>query len=105
MTPLIVLVTAASAEEAARIGRALVEQNLAACANIVPGITSIYRWKGKIEEGAEHLLLIKSSRELWDPLQTAIKALHRYECPEIVAVEPAAISADYAAWWAASIPL
>jgi len=103
MTPILVLVTASSADEAAKIGRALVEQRLAACANIVPGVTSIYRWQGKIEEAAEHLLLIKSSRENWETLQMAIKSLHSYECPEIVAIEPGAISPAYAAWWRESL--
>lgn len=103
MTPALVLVTASSAEEAARIGRAVVEQGLAACANIVPGITSIYRWQGKVEEASEHLLLLKSSRENWEALQAAIQELHSYECPEIVAIEPNAISPAYAAWWRESL--
>jgi len=103
MTPVLVLVTASSAEEAAKIGRGLVEQGLAACANIIPGVTSIYRWKGKVEEAGEYLLLLKSSRENWEALQVAIKGLHSYECPEIVAIEPSAISPDYAAWWRESL--
>ena len=103
MTPVLVLVTASSAEEAAKIGRALVEQGLAACANIIPGVTSIYRWQGKVEEAGEYLLLLKSSREQWEALQAVIQGLHSYECPDIVAVAPEAITPAYAAWWRESV--
>jgi periplasmic divalent cation tolerance protein len=103
MEPLLVLVTASNADEAARIGRAAVEARLAACANIIPGIRSIYRWEGKVEEGDECLIVLKSSREKWEALQALVRAAHSYACPEIVAVPPEAMSADYAAWWGESL--
>ncbi len=88
MTPILVLVTVPDAETGKRIVRALVEKRLAACGNLVPGLTSIYRWEGQVEEASECLLLVKSSREKWEPLQAEVAALHPYDCPEIVAVSP-----------------
>lgn len=73
-------------EDARRIARQLVEQQLAACVNIVPGATSIYKWKGAIEEAAELLLIIKTSRPLFETLRTELTKIHPYEVPEIVAV-------------------
>ena len=73
-------------EDARRIARHLVEQQLAACVNIVPGATSIYTWKGAIEEAPELLLVIKSSRSLFDVLRTELTKIHPYEVPEILAV-------------------
>jgi len=99
MTPLLVLVTVPDAETGRKIGRGLVEARLAACVNLTGGLTSIYRWEGKIEEAGECLLMIKSSREQWEPLQAALRAAHPYACPEIVALRPEEVSADYARWW------
>lgn len=80
-----VYVTAADAEEARRIGRALVEENLAACINILPGHTAIYRWEGKLEEGAECAFLAKTTVERFDALRARVRALHSYDLPCIVA--------------------
>ena len=99
MTPILILVTVPDVETGKAIARSLVEKELAACGNLVPGVTSIYRWQGKIEEASEQLLILKSSREHWDALQAEIQKLHPYDCPEIVAVTPDAISPAYAAWW------
>ncbi|MDE1171108.1 MAG: divalent-cation tolerance protein CutA [Verrucomicrobium sp.] len=99
MTPIVVHVTVPDAVLGAAIGRALVEESLAACASIVPGITSIYRWQGEIQQAAEHLLVIKSAQELWEPLQEAIRARHPYEVPEIVAFKAEGAWEGYAAWW------
>ncbi|HEU0012438.1 MAG TPA: divalent-cation tolerance protein CutA [Longimicrobium sp.] len=78
------LSTAPDAETAARIARALVQERLVACANLVPGLTSVYRWEGAVEEAAEVLLLMKTRRELVGPLKERIAALHPYQVPELV---------------------
>ena len=83
----VVFVTCGSAAEAKRIARAVVEARLAACVNILPGaVTSIYRWKGKVETGTERLLLIKTSRKRLARLQAAVERLHSYDVPEFVAL-------------------
>lgn len=94
----IVLVTAGSEEEAAGIGRALVEEKLAACANIVPSIRSIYRWKGEIHDEQECLLIIKTRSPLFAPLKDRVRALHSYETPEIIAFPVEQGLPDYIAW-------
>jgi periplasmic divalent cation tolerance protein len=76
--------TVARAEDAQRIARALVERQAAACVNIVPGLTSVYRWKGKIETEGEHLLVIKTRRERVPALKAALASVHPYEVPELV---------------------
>ena len=95
----LVLVTCASAAEAKRIARAIVKARLAACVNIFPGaVTSIYRWKGKVESAREHLLLIKTSRKGLAKLQAAVERLHSYDVPEFIALPIAAGSRAYLAW-------
>jgi periplasmic divalent cation tolerance protein len=95
----VVLVTCANAAEARRIARAVVEMRLAACVNILPGaVTSIYRWKGKVESAREKLLLIKTSRKRLAKLQAAVERLHSYDVPEFIALPIAAGSHAYMAW-------
>jgi periplasmic divalent cation tolerance protein len=95
----LVLVTCASAAEARRIAHAIVEARLAACVNIFPGaVTSIYRWKGKVESARERLLLIKTSRKRLAKLQAAIERLHSYDVPEFVALPIASGSRAYLTW-------
>ena len=94
----VVLVTAGSAEEAARIGRALVEARLAACANVVGPIQSIYRWKGAVEEAAEHLLLVKARAADVPALEAEVRARHSYEVPEVLALPVRGGSSAYLAW-------
>lgn len=98
---LVVLVTAPSAEKAAEIARVLVGERLAACGNVVPGVRSIYRWEGKIEDEPEALLLLKTTRARFDALRARVLALHPYQVPEIVALPVEAGSAPYLAWIAA----
>jgi periplasmic divalent cation tolerance protein len=98
-TPRLVLVTASSVEEARTLARVILEARLAACVNLVPGVESHYWWQGRLESGAEILLLIKSSAEQFDALTALVKANHSYACPEVVALDPGAISPDYLAWW------
>jgi periplasmic divalent cation tolerance protein len=95
---LVVLSTVASAEDAERIGRALVERRLAACVNVVPGLVSLYRWKDKLERDEERLLLIKTRRELFPALREALVGLHPYEVPEVLALPIEDGHAPYLAW-------
>ena len=94
----IVFVTAGSEEQAATIGRTLVNERLAACANIVPHIRSIYRWKGQIYDEQEFLVIIKTRTELFDLLQERVKALHSYEVPEIVSFTVSSGLQEYLEW-------
>jgi len=83
---LVILVTAVNQEEARKIGKGMVNAKLAACANIIPGIQSIYRWKGKVVKAQEVLIILKSTRLRYRALEKAIKAMHTYETPEIIAL-------------------
>jgi periplasmic divalent cation tolerance protein len=94
----VVFVTTANEENAAAIGRALVEERLAACANLVGPIRSIYRWRDAVEEASEHLLLIKTRASLFPALQARVKQLHPYEVPEIVAADIRQGSRQYLDW-------
>ena len=98
MRSLMVEITAPSPEEAEHIGRALVEEGLASCANLLPGIRSIYRWKGRIEEASETMLLVKTTEPSLDRLTRRVRALHSYECPCIAAFEIVGGNPDYLAW-------
>ncbi len=82
----IVFSTCASREEGKRIARGLVEERLAACVNIIDGIVSIYRWQGKVHEGDEVMLVVKSRRDLLGRLQERLASLHSYEVPEAIAI-------------------
>src|SRR6266852_1565467 len=83
---IVVLSTASSADEAEKIARKLVEDRLAACVNLVPGMRSFYRWKGTVEDSPECLLIIKSSRDRFEALGTALEKMHSYEVPEVIAL-------------------
>ncbi len=98
-----VYVTAADAEEARRIGRALVEENLAACVNVLPGHIAIYRWEGKLEEGAECAFLAKTTAGRFDALRARVRALHSYDLPCIVAFRAEAGDADFLDWVRAGV--
>jgi periplasmic divalent cation tolerance protein len=94
----LVLSTVARAEDAERIARALVERGLAACVNVVPGLVSIYRWKGNVEREQELLLLIKARADDFEALREALVTLHPYELPEVVAVPIEKGHAPYLSW-------
>jgi periplasmic divalent cation tolerance protein len=83
---LVIFVTAENQEDAVRIGEEMVKAKLAACANIISGIQSIYRWKGKVVKGQEVLLMLKSTKSRYSALEKAIKGIHNYETPEIIAL-------------------
>ncbi len=100
---LVVLITAPSQEKAAELGRAVVEERLAACASLVPGIRSIYRWEGKVCEDAEVLLIVKTRRERFERLEARVKALHPYSVPEIIALPIEAGHAPYLKWIAGAV--
>lgn len=82
----LVLCTCPDRETAEEIATKLIDAGLAACVNVLPGITSIYRWQGRIERSQEALLLIKTSRSRLDELQQALVALHPYDVPEVIAL-------------------
>ena len=94
----VVLVTVASADEAARIGRTLVDERLIACANVVGPVRSIYRWHEAIEDASEHLLLLKARAADVGALGERVRALHSYEVPEVIALPLVAGSPAYLAW-------
>jgi periplasmic divalent cation tolerance protein len=101
---LVVFVTCANRPEAKRIAQALVEEKLAACVNFFPApVRSIYRWKGKIEEAREILLLVKTSQAVFSRLERRVKQLHSYETPEIIGLPIVAGSRRYLAWMGESI--
>ena len=93
----IVLTTAGSREEAGKIARALVERRLAACVNVV-AIDSVYRWRDKVENAPEWLLLVKTTAEALDDVEAAIRELHSYELPECVALPIESGSEEYLEW-------
>lgn len=95
---LLVLTTTDSAEAAAQLSQQLVEQNLAACVQIVAPIKSVYRWQGKIETASEFLLLIKTTCATYPALAAQLKVLHNYQTPEIIALPVVAGSSDYLTW-------
>ena len=99
----IVLSTAGSREEAEKIGTALVERRLAACVNIVQQVQSIYRWKGKVEQAEELLLVIKTSAAKFGAIRDAIRELHSYEVPECVCLGIEDGSEEYLRWISESV--
>lgn len=93
-----VLTTFGNAEDAARVIRTLVEEGHAACGTLMPGARSIYVWEGKIEDAAEVLVVLKTTAGSFPALRDRLKVLHPYKTPEIVAVDPKAVDAEYAQW-------
>ncbi|MDO9708650.1 divalent-cation tolerance protein CutA [Paracraurococcus lichenis] len=93
-----VYVTAADAEEARQIGRALVREHLAACVNILPGHTAIYRWDGALHENEEVAFIAKTTAARFEDLRSRIRALHSYETPAILALPAAEGDADFLTW-------
>jgi periplasmic divalent cation tolerance protein len=99
----VVLVTAGKMSEAKKIARHLVEAKLAACVNISQPIQSIYRWEGKIADDQEYLMLIKSTRELFDEVKAAVSKLHSYKTPEVICLPIIDGSRNYLAWMEESL--
>jgi periplasmic divalent cation tolerance protein len=94
----VVLTTLPSREAALPIARTLVEERLAACGNILPGVTSIYRWKGKIETAGECLVLLKTRSERLEALAARLQHLHPYDVPELLAVPVDRGAPEYLQW-------
>lgn len=100
---LLIYITCGSKENATQIATALVEEQLAACVNILPGIESVYRWKGKVESAPEYLLMIKTRREMFGTLRERVCKMHHYELPEIIAVPIVAGLEPYLNWITESV--
>lgn len=94
----LVYMTAATAEEARRIGAALVAERLAACANVIDGMCSVYRWEGKVQNDAEAVLIAKTREDLLDALTERVKALHSYAIPCVVGLPIVGGNADFLDW-------
>ncbi|PKM13512.1 MAG: divalent-cation tolerance protein CutA [Gammaproteobacteria bacterium HGW-Gammaproteobacteria-3] len=94
----IILCTCPDQATAQRVAETLVTAKLAACVNIVPGLTSVYRWQGRIESAQEHLLLIKTRQDRYPALEASIRQNHPYELPEIIAVSVEQGLPEYLHW-------
>lgn len=103
MNTLLVFSTFPDIETARQIGTSLVESQLAACVNLIPSVESIYRWQGKVERSGEALAIFKTTAALYPAFETRLKQLHPYEVPEIVALKPEHVAANYAKWVDASV--
>ena len=101
--PVLVMSAVGAQSDAQKIARTLVEERVAACVNIVPGITSIYRWKGAVEQEGEVLLVIKTIGERVEQLKARLVELHPYELPEVVVLPIAGGHAPYLAWIAEQV--
>jgi periplasmic divalent cation tolerance protein len=96
--PLVVLTTVARAEDAESIAREMVERRLAACVNVLPPMTSVYRWQGEVTRAPEHLLLMKTRQDRFEALRARLVEIHPYETPEVIALPVAAGHAPYLRW-------
>lgn len=94
----VVLVTAPDQDVASRLARALVESRLVACVNVVPGVESIYRWEGEVEQASEVLLLIKTREDRCAALEQRVRDLHPYDVPEVLVLPAVGGSAAYLDW-------
>lgn len=103
MDALVCLCTCPDAEVAGRIARALVDERLAACVNLLPGLRSVYRWRDTVEEAGEILLLAKTTRAALPAVQARLVALHPYELPELLVVEAAGGLPAYLQWIADNV--
>jgi len=100
---IVVLMTAANAAEAARLAETLVGAQLAACVQILPPMSSVFRWNGTIQWQKEVLLIAKTERSRFEEVEREVRALHSYETPEIIALPITASSAPYLKWLSASV--
>jgi periplasmic divalent cation tolerance protein len=98
MRETVTLVTCRDAREARRIAASLVREKLAACVSLVPGVSSIYRWEGKLEESREVLLVVKSRSALSSRLAARVRALHSYSVPEVLTLRVASGDPAYLRW-------
>lgn len=94
----LVFCTFPDAASARQIGTALIEKQLAACVNLMPGVESVYRWQGKVESASEVLAVFKTSAAVFPAFERELARLHPYEVPEIIAMEPVAVGESYGSW-------
>jgi len=94
----LVYTTYPSIVEAEQAGRALVEQRLCACVNILPGMVSLYWWQGKVDRGEEVVMVIKTRASLAEPVRAAVKQMHSYTTPAILVLPVESVDPDYHAW-------
>jgi periplasmic divalent cation tolerance protein len=103
-TPIVVvLVTAPVGGVAETLARGIIEQSLAACVNIVPGVTSVYRWQDRVEVEPEALLICKTTGAAIPALEAHIRAHHPYDTPEFVVLDPSHVEARYGAWLSSAV--
>jgi periplasmic divalent cation tolerance protein len=100
---IVVFVTAPTEDKAAELARTLVEEDLAACGNLVPGLRSIYRWEGKVHDEPEVLLILKTRAPLFEALRARVVALHPYQCPEVLRLDVTDGHAPYLQWIADNV--
>ena len=100
--PIVVLMTAASVEEATKIADTLVHSKLTACVQVLPEMQSIYLWKGEVQREREVLMIAKTTSAKFEELQSQVRAMHSYETPEIIALPIVALSEDYLKWLTSS---
>lgn len=100
---LMVFTTFANGEDAARVVRALVEERLIACGNLLPGARSLYRWEGRVADASEVVVLMKTRKQDWTALISRLHELHPYQTPECIAVRIAAGAPKYMAWLEAAL--
>ncbi|NUN47967.1 MAG: divalent-cation tolerance protein CutA [Candidatus Brocadiae bacterium] len=93
-----VILSTTPSSRAKKLARALVRERLAACVNILPGASSVYRWKGRVEEARESLLVIKTRLSTWPRLEARLRELHPYDVPEILELPIARGSRPYLLW-------
>ncbi|REJ72162.1 MAG: divalent-cation tolerance protein CutA [Planctomycetota bacterium] len=98
MSAVVCYITAPDRDEALKIGRALVEERLVACANVLDGMTSIYRWEGAIQQDSEVVLIAKTRHELSESVIERVRELHSYDCPCVIAWPITAANPDYLQW-------
>ena len=98
MTSTLIYITTPSRDEALRIGRTIVRDRLAACANVLPEVTSVYRWQGEIQEDGETSLILKTRSDLVERLTQRVRELHTYDCPCVIALPIAGGNPDFLQW-------
>lgn len=100
---LIAFTSFANEQDAARVARVLVEERLVACANLLPGARSLYRWEGRVQDEREVVVLLKTRKQDWTALLSRLHELHPYDTPELIAVRVAAGAPKYMAWLEAQL--
>ncbi len=96
-------VTTPDGTTAADLAHLLVDEGLAACVQVIPGVTSVYRWQGAVETTREHLLLVKTTAAAFEAIRERVGAEHPYDTPEVLALPVVAVAPSYAAWVSASV--